>query len=411
MDILGPLPKTKQGFQYILLIVDSFSKWSEAFPLVTVEANEIANILVKEYFSRYGAPRVIVSDRGRNFMSKLIKAICELFQVKRHYTSSYHPQTNATCERANSTLAKVLRAYVNENQSNWAQLVPFAMMAFRSTPATESTGYSPYHLLFGKEMNLPIDVSLIPKPNIPKQTEQYLKELVHNLQTSKNIAKENQTIAGQKLRHDVKAKTPDFRVTDIVLKKNNFQKPGQSAKLTKKWIGPYKIVTEGPNCTYKLKHCETNETEKALVNSSRLKHYQESFSDSEDEQDINNEHTGTQSNNVQQNYHSTHTPNTKMLQTPCPKSSQSNTKNDDKVGPETKDSSVPSKGNIVRILRTCINCNKRLFFVELSNGHRTWVFDTDVDEDLVQSYWKTHTKVGKRRKKRTKHVFFQPKTE
>ena len=76
IDILGPLPKSKQGHQYILLIVDSFSKWSEAFPLISMEAKEIAEILVKEYFSRYGAPIILVSDRGRNFMSKLVSAIC-----------------------------------------------------------------------------------------------------------------------------------------------------------------------------------------------------------------------------------------------------------------------------------------------------------------------------------------------
>ena len=68
----------------------------ESFDMRTREATEVASILDIEIITRYGAPRTIVSDRARNFMSKLVAALCEMFRVTRHYTSSYHPQTNAT---------------------------------------------------------------------------------------------------------------------------------------------------------------------------------------------------------------------------------------------------------------------------------------------------------------------------
>ncbi|VDI84198.1 Hypothetical predicted protein [Mytilus galloprovincialis] len=109
MDILTCLPKTKDGYQHLLLVVDSFSRWPECFPLKTQEATEIAEVLYNEVFSRFGAPRAIVSDRGANFCSKLIQALCELFEVQRYHTSSYHPQTNSTCERMNRTIAQTLR--------------------------------------------------------------------------------------------------------------------------------------------------------------------------------------------------------------------------------------------------------------------------------------------------------------
>jgi len=70
MDILTNLPKTAGGYQHILLVVDSFSRWAEAFPLKTQEATEIANILYREVFCRFGAPSCIVSDRGANFFIK-----------------------------------------------------------------------------------------------------------------------------------------------------------------------------------------------------------------------------------------------------------------------------------------------------------------------------------------------------
>lgn len=279
IDILGPLPKTQKGYQYILLIIDSFSKWSEAFPLVSQSAQEVANILYNEVICRYGAPRSILSDRGRNFMSKLVSALCELFEIKRYFTSSYHPQTNATVERANSTLAKTLAAYVDENQTNWPNLLPSIMMAFRSTPATESTGFSPYQLVFGKEMILPVDVGLLPKPSLPAQTKQFVDDLLNQLQIARDIAKKNMEFAKEKskIRFDKKAKTPDFQVNDKVYLRQNAVKPGLSHKLSPKWVGPYTITKIGPNYTYKIKNCETNKLHKALVNATRLKHFQENI--------------------------------------------------------------------------------------------------------------------------------------
>lgn len=116
MDILGPLTTSNEGYKYILLIVDSFSKFPEAFPLKTQDSKEIANVLFAEIFARYSAPKVIVSDRGQNFLSNLVTAVCEIFQVARHFTSSYHPQTNSTCERMNSTIAQCLRTMSTQHK-------------------------------------------------------------------------------------------------------------------------------------------------------------------------------------------------------------------------------------------------------------------------------------------------------
>ena len=87
MDILGPLTKAQDGSKYILLLVDSFTRWPEAFPLKSQEATEIATILYREIFTRYGAPHTLISDRGTNFMSKLISAMSDMFNITRHHTS------------------------------------------------------------------------------------------------------------------------------------------------------------------------------------------------------------------------------------------------------------------------------------------------------------------------------------
>ena len=79
-------------------------------------------------------------------MSELLKELCKLLKIKKLSTSSHHPQTNSNCERMNSVINATLRAYTNDDQSNWADLIPSIMMAYRVAPC-EATGFSPYFLL------------------------------------------------------------------------------------------------------------------------------------------------------------------------------------------------------------------------------------------------------------------------
>ena len=124
MDILSGFPMTKDKYKHVLLVVDSYSKWCEVFSLRTQEATEIADILYKEIITRYGVPRVLISDRGRKCMSNLVKTISEMFQITRHLTSSYHPQTNVSVERINSVIIQALRAYTKNQQDDWINLLP-----------------------------------------------------------------------------------------------------------------------------------------------------------------------------------------------------------------------------------------------------------------------------------------------
>lgn len=277
MDILGPLTTSNEGYKYILLIVDSFSKFPEAFPLKTQDSKEIANVLFAEIFARYGAPKVIVSDRGQNFLSKLVTAVCEIFQVTRHFTSSYHPQTNSTCERMNSTIAQCLRTYVNSTQTNWSKLLPGVMMAIRMSPCTQASNFSPYHLVFGKEMNLPFDTSLIPRNGLNKDAKSHVTDLMSHLKIVKDIAKENikQAQIKQKQQYDKKSTdVPDFRVGQSVLLHSTKVPVGLSPKLHNPWDGPFYITAIGPNNTYKLRRCSNHKELKSFIHANRLKRYE-----------------------------------------------------------------------------------------------------------------------------------------
>jgi len=254
IDILGPLTKTKEGYEYILLVVDSFSRWVEGFPLKTQSAKDIATALYENVITRYGPPRVLLSDRGQAFLSKIIKAICEIFQITQHHTSSYHANTNGKVERQNNTLAQCLRAYCDKDQMNWPALIPSILMAFRRA-ISSSTGFSPFYMMFGEEMRLPFDIALEPKDSLPQNYRDYLSQFIANLKIAHEIAQENEAQSKEKdkVRHDKRAQVQNFGIGDLVLLNVHKVPKGLSRKLCDKSGGPYRIEEIGPNYTYVIR--------------------------------------------------------------------------------------------------------------------------------------------------------------
>ena len=89
VDIMGPLPKTENGNEYILVLTDYFTKWTEAYPLVNHTAQTVADVMMEQFVSRFGIPRKIHSDQGREFESKLIYELCKLLRIKKTRTTHF----------------------------------------------------------------------------------------------------------------------------------------------------------------------------------------------------------------------------------------------------------------------------------------------------------------------------------
>ena len=83
IDVAGPFPETDLGNKYILVVMDYFSKWPEAFALPNQEATTISRTLVNEVFSRFGVPLELHSDQGRNFESTILKKYQKLWVFER----------------------------------------------------------------------------------------------------------------------------------------------------------------------------------------------------------------------------------------------------------------------------------------------------------------------------------------
>lgn len=113
-----------------------------------IDADTIAKLLVNEIIPRHGAPRTLLSDRGTNFLSHLVREVCKLYSIKKLTTTACHPQTDGLVEHLNSTLCQTLSMYVSKNQKDWDVFIPAALFAFRTSPS-ESTGESLFTCCMG----------------------------------------------------------------------------------------------------------------------------------------------------------------------------------------------------------------------------------------------------------------------
>ena len=102
----------------VVVFSDYLTKWPEAFPVPSIEAPVIARLFVDEIFSRHGAPRTFLTDRGSNFLSSLVTEVCRLLNTKKVNATAYRPQTDGLVERFNNTLVEAISAYVCTNQDD-----------------------------------------------------------------------------------------------------------------------------------------------------------------------------------------------------------------------------------------------------------------------------------------------------
>lgn len=254
VDIMGPLPKTERSNLYIMVVGDYFSKWTEAYPVPNQEAETLAQVLMNEWVSRYGTPRSLHSDQGRSFESNLFQQLCQLLDISKTRTSPYHPQSDGMIERFNRTLLSMLVFYVDANQQNWDTLLPYVMMAYRSS-VNATTGFTPHKVLFGREMVLPVDVMLGIEVNEKfPSVNRYVEKLNESLSTVLGAVKKHQARASenQKFNFDFKAQHQFYSVGEFVWLKNKARKKGVSPKLQKRFKGPFKIVERISDVLYRI---------------------------------------------------------------------------------------------------------------------------------------------------------------
>ncbi|GJV50787.1 reverse transcriptase domain-containing protein [Tanacetum coccineum] len=274
IDFMGPFPSSR-GNKYILVAVDYFSKWVEAKALPTNDARVVVKFL-KSLFSRFGAPRAIISDRGTHFCNDKFDKVMSKYGVTHRLSTAYHPQTSGQVEVTNRGLKRILERTVGENRASWSDKLDDALWAFRTAYKTP-IGCTPYKLVYGKACHLPVELEhkaywALKHANFDLKTAgDHRKLQLNELNELRDQAYENSLIYKEKTKklHDSKIKNRIFNVGDHVLLFNSRLKIF-SGKLKSRWSGPFTITEVFPYGTAKLSHPDGSNFK---VNCHRLKHY------------------------------------------------------------------------------------------------------------------------------------------
>lgn len=276
MDIIGPLPTSNRGNRYLLVAMDYFSKWPEAYPISSQDAVTIADKFVEEWVTRYGVPQELHSDQGRNFESQIFNQMCSRLEIRKTRTTPLHPQSDGMVERFNRTIKEHLVKVLNGNQKDWDEHVQIFLMAYRTSKHL-STGETPSNIIFGRNIRLPCDVLFGRPPEEPQNTDDYIGALrekmlcVHErCRTQLNASSES-----MKTRYDRTAKMNNFLEGEKVWLYNPQRRKGICPKLTTCWEGPYTVIKAINDLVYRIQRSPRHKMK--VVHLDRLSKYQANF--------------------------------------------------------------------------------------------------------------------------------------
>jgi transposase InsO family protein len=280
IDLTGPLPKTRHGNTYILVVIDYFTKWVELFALADIKAKTIAQVFIDEVVCRFGFPVRIISDNGVQFVSSIFTNVCQSLGIKHHRTPLYHPQSNL-CERVNRTLKPLLAALAHHDQKSWDTKLPQIAFALRTAPS-DSTEQSPAFLMFGRHPRQALDLYLPSPANMEQlpnthDLSQYRKNLLNDLMPAYASTRELLDLSHQRQtrQYNQRHRPLQFEPGDLVwvtalsgIAMGKWRGP----KLGPRWDGPYLVIERLSSLTYSLEHT-LNKKRLGTIHVSRIKPY------------------------------------------------------------------------------------------------------------------------------------------
>ena len=422
LDIVGILPESGDNkYKYILIVADSFSKWIEAYPLKTQTSVEIAEVLFREYFSRYGFPIQIVTDRGANLISRVMQQLCKFCKISRMATSAFHQSANSMAERNIGTLIAAVRCYIM-SQNDWYNVLPSILMALRATVCTQSTEFSPYEVLFGRIMRTSTDLLFAPSTGY-KDVDEYITQLMPRLQLMRQIALANCDAHQEfyKKQYDRKAKEVNLPIGSKHWLFMPQAKKGVNKKLRNFYAGPFYIVSQETETNYFIREVKTNKPLTYSVHRSRLKeckNFRDVFDidelhsfDFNDDTAMLETPVAEQSNSDGEPY-PIDTSRTLSPTEPQPSTSRQNDDaNEDVLLQSTQPyhvtdalAQLPSPPRpwheALELIAVKIENRKRFFKVKWKDptSKPSWIPENDVSERLKQMFYIKRTKHGKLRK-------------
>jgi len=213
IDVTGPHPTSSKGNVYVLTVIDHFTKWVELLPMRNQEAATVAQLLFDKVICVHGCPLQILSDQGANFESSLFQELCKLMAIDKIRTSTYKPSTNGNIERFHGTMHSMLAKLISENQRDWDQKLPAVAFAYR-TSVQESTKFTPYYLMFGREARIPADLvyGSPPADETPATLAESVQKQQVALRQAYELTRQHLGLAARRRKrdYDLRTRTTDY---------------------------------------------------------------------------------------------------------------------------------------------------------------------------------------------------------
>lgn len=235
VDMVGPLKTTVRANQYIITATDAFSKWAFAFACQKIKTCTVIKFIEEFIIAVHGSPDNIITDRGSQFTSEEWRMFVDKFGIKHKMTTAYHPQTNGTDERFNGTLVKILKNYVDDFHGDWDIQMKWALHTY-NTAIHESTGYSPFQVLFGRDCRSALRP--IESEQVNCDTEIQNQDYIHENVRERVIFAQRK----QKEYYDKHRRPVNLKKGQLVKIKVHTVHPLASRKFNLKWEGPKLIV-------------------------------------------------------------------------------------------------------------------------------------------------------------------------
>jgi ribonuclease HI len=257
LDIMGPFPIGRRQLKFLVVAIDYFTKWVEAEPLATITERNIQNFVWKAVICRFGIPRVLVSDNGKQFDNPRFRQFSQELGIHNHYSSPGHPQANGQVEVTNRSLLKLIKTRLEGAKGLWPEELPSILWAYRTTVRIP-TGETPFRMTFGSEAVVPVEIGLTTLRTSTYDEQQNEEQLRLNLDLIDEVretAEARMKRYQEKMaRHyNSKVKPRQLSVGDLVLRKVTLATKNPSeGKLGPNWEGPYKVIEVRRPGTYHL---------------------------------------------------------------------------------------------------------------------------------------------------------------
>ena len=222
------------NFKYLLTVVDRFTRWPAAYPMVDISAQTVIDTFVSNWISVFGVPSTITTDRGSQFSSALFAQLTRTWGITTNMTTPYHPEANGLVERFHRRLKEALIALGADESDRWFWKLPMALLAIRTTIKPD-LGASPADLVFGEGLAVPGEVL----PKVPSTDAQLLRQREAALSDLRvEVARLQPTETSAHRRPIVHLPEDLNNCTHVFVRRG-----GVHTTLAAPYSGPYRVVT------------------------------------------------------------------------------------------------------------------------------------------------------------------------